>query len=81
MASPNEVFTKVAKVLVDAPGVEEDEIKPSATLQADLGRNPSTSSTSPSESIASSRSRFRAGERFSERVFELGTRRLCKTAG
>ena len=37
MASPNEVYTKVTKVLVDALGVEEDDIKPSATLQADLG--------------------------------------------
>ncbi len=37
MASSNEVHTKVTKVLVQALGVEEDDIEPAATLQADLG--------------------------------------------
>jgi acyl carrier protein len=37
MPSPNEVHTKITKLLVDALGVEEDAIKPAAALQADLG--------------------------------------------
>jgi acyl carrier protein len=37
MPTPNEIRARVAKVLVDALGVEEDEIKPSATLEGDLG--------------------------------------------
>jgi acyl carrier protein len=37
MTSSNEVHAKVTKVLVEALGVEEDDIKPFATLQADLG--------------------------------------------
>jgi acyl carrier protein len=37
MPTSNQIRAKVAKVLVDALGVEEDEIKPSATLQGDLG--------------------------------------------
>jgi acyl carrier protein len=37
MASSNEIHAKVTKVLVEALGVEEVDIKPSATLQADLG--------------------------------------------
>jgi acyl carrier protein len=71
MSSPNEVFTKVSKLLVDALGVEEDDIKPSATLQGDLG----------AESIDFLDIAFRLerefmikiarGELFSERVFEL----------
>ena len=71
MASSNEVSEKVNKVLVDALGVAEDEIKPSATLQSDLG----------AESIDFLDIAFRIerefgikiprGELFSERVFEL----------
>ena len=37
MPSSNEVYAKVTKVLVYALGVEEADIKPSATLQGDLG--------------------------------------------
>jgi acyl carrier protein len=37
MASSNDVHVKVTKVLVEALGVEEEDIKPSATLQTDLG--------------------------------------------
>jgi acyl carrier protein len=37
MASSNELHAKVTKVLAQALGVEEGDIKPSATLQADLG--------------------------------------------
>jgi acyl carrier protein len=71
MVSPNEVYTKVTKVLVEALGVEEDDIKPSAALQANLG----------AESIDFLDIAFRIerefgikiprGELFSERVFEL----------
>jgi len=37
MLASNEIHARVTKVLVRALGVEEDEIKPSATLQGDLG--------------------------------------------
>jgi acyl carrier protein len=37
MQDRNEVDTRIAKVLSQALGVERDEIKPSATLQGDLG--------------------------------------------
>jgi len=37
MPSSDEVYAKVTKVLVYALGVEEADIKPSATLQGDLG--------------------------------------------
>ena len=37
MSSQTEVYTKVTKLLVDALGVSEDDITPSANLQADLG--------------------------------------------
>jgi acyl carrier protein len=37
MPASNEINARVTKVLVDALGVEEREIKPSATLQGDLG--------------------------------------------
>ena len=37
MLAPNEIDARIAKVLVDALGVEEEEIKPFATLQRDLG--------------------------------------------
>ena len=71
MASSNEVHTQITKVLLQALGVEEDDIKPSAALQADLG----------AESIDFLDIAFRLerefgikiprGELFSERVFEL----------
>ena len=74
MAAPNEVYTKVTDLLVDALGVEEDAIKPDAALQADLG----------AESIDFLDIAFRLerafaikiprGELFSERVFELCTK-------
>jgi acyl carrier protein len=73
MASSSEIHTKVIKVLVQALGVEEDDIKPSASLQADLG----------AESIDFLDIVFRLerefglkiprGELFSERVYELST--------
>ena len=37
MLAQNQVYATVTKVLVEALGVEEDDIKPSATLQGDLG--------------------------------------------
>jgi acyl carrier protein len=37
MASADEVFSKVQKILVDALGVEEDEVTPTATIIGDLG--------------------------------------------
>ncbi len=37
MPASNEVPARVTKVLVHALGVEEDDVKPSATLQGDLG--------------------------------------------
>jgi acyl carrier protein len=37
MPASNEISARVAKVLVQALGVEEDAIKPTATLQGDLG--------------------------------------------
>jgi acyl carrier protein len=36
MASKNEIFSKVQEALVDALGVEEEEVTPQATLQGDL---------------------------------------------
>src|SRR5262245_32279567 len=33
----NEIYTKVSATLVEALNVEEDEVKPSSTLQGDLG--------------------------------------------
>ncbi len=35
-ATKEEIFSKVQEALVDALGVEEDEVKPEATLQGDL---------------------------------------------
>jgi acyl carrier protein len=71
MPSPNEVYTKITKLLVDALGVETDAITPEAALQADLG----------AESIDFLDIAFRLerefvikiprGELFSEHVFEL----------
>jgi acyl carrier protein len=37
MPATNEVDARVTKVLVQALGVEEDDIKPASTLQGDLG--------------------------------------------
>ena len=37
MPTASEIDSKITKVLVHALGVEEDDIKPSATLQGDLG--------------------------------------------
>jgi acyl carrier protein len=37
MPDSNEINARLAKLLVQALGVEGDEIKPSATLQGDLG--------------------------------------------
>jgi acyl carrier protein len=37
MPASNEIDARVTKVLVQALGVEEDDIKPSATLHGDLG--------------------------------------------
>ena len=37
MASKEEVFEKVQGALVDALGVDEDEVTPEATLVGDLG--------------------------------------------
>src|SRR2546423_7821582 len=37
MASRDEIYSKVSATLVEALNVDEDDIKPSATLQGDLG--------------------------------------------
>lgn len=37
MATKEEIFSKVQEALVDALGVEDDEVTPEATLQDDLG--------------------------------------------
>src|SRR6516164_4190402 len=37
MPSQDEVFTKVSATLVEALNVDEEEIKPTSTLQGDLG--------------------------------------------
>jgi acyl carrier protein len=37
MPPSNDIYARVTKVLVQALGVEEDDIKPSSILQADLG--------------------------------------------
>src|SRR5713101_7430947 len=37
MASQEEIYTKVSATLVEALNVDEDDIKPTATLQGDLG--------------------------------------------
>ena len=37
MSASNETHARVRKVLVQTLGVEEDDVKPSATLQGDLG--------------------------------------------
>lgn len=37
MASQEEIFSKVREALVDALGVEDEEVTPQATLQEDLG--------------------------------------------
>ena len=37
MLTATEIDAKVTKVLVQTLGVEEDDIKPTATLQGDLG--------------------------------------------
>src|SRR5258705_6746944 len=74
MPIQKEISAKGSETLVDALNVEEDDIKPSATLQADLG----------AESIDFLDIVFRLerecgikiprGELFSERVFELSTK-------
>lgn len=37
VSSKSEIFSKVQEALVDALGVDEDEVTPTATLQGDLG--------------------------------------------
>ena len=37
VTSKSEIFSKVQEALVDALGVDEDEVQPTATLQGDLG--------------------------------------------
>ena len=37
VTSKSEIFSKVQEALVDALGVDEDEVKPTATLKGDLG--------------------------------------------
>jgi acyl carrier protein len=37
VSSKSEIFTKVQEALVDALGVDEDEVTPQATLKGDLG--------------------------------------------
>jgi acyl carrier protein len=73
MPASNEVYASVTKVLVQALGVDEDDITPSATLQSDLG----------AESIDFLDIVFRLerefgikiprGELFHEQLFEDGT--------
>ena len=37
MTSQEEIYTRISATLVEALNVDEDEIKPTATLQGDLG--------------------------------------------
>ncbi|PWT92090.1 MAG: acyl carrier protein, partial [Proteobacteria bacterium] len=37
MPTQEEIFSRVSETLVEALNVDEDEIKPTATLQGDLG--------------------------------------------
>ena len=37
MPTQEEIYSKVSSTLVEALNVEEDDIKPTATLQGDLG--------------------------------------------
>ena len=37
VTSKSDIYSKVQEALVDALGVDEDEVKPDATLQGDLG--------------------------------------------
>src|SRR3954447_26444525 len=37
MMTQDEIYSKVSETLVEALNVDEDEVKPSATLQGDLG--------------------------------------------
>ena len=37
VSSKSEIFSKVQEALVDALGVDDDEVQPTATLQGDLG--------------------------------------------
>src|ERR671926_1647245 len=37
MSSQEEIYTKVSATLVEALNVDEDDVKPEATLQGDLG--------------------------------------------
>ncbi len=37
VSSKSDIYSKVQEALVDALGVDEDEVKPEATLQGDLG--------------------------------------------
>ena len=59
-ATKNPVFEKVALCLADALGVDEDDIKPDATLVGDLVPSRSISWTSCSGSRRPSTSRFPA---------------------
>ena len=54
MAAPDKILTRITIVLVQALGVDEDDVTPAATLFGDLGESPSTSSTSCSAWSASS---------------------------
>ena len=54
-----EIHTRVVRILVEALGVDEDDVTPSATLQGDLGASRSTFWTSSSAWSASSGSRSR----------------------
>ena len=80
MFASDEIYGKVARVLVEALGVDEDEITPAAALQGDLG----------AESIDMLDIVFRLerefgikiprGELFPESVFQ-GTPSSCGKAG
>ncbi len=71
MPSSNEVSKKVNKVLVDALGVEEDDVKPAAALQADLGAESIDFLDIVFRLEREFRIKIPPGELFSERVFEL----------
>ena len=59
MPTHDEIFQKVQATLVDALGVDEDDVTPDATLQGTWGPSRSTSSTSSSASSGTSGSRSR----------------------
>jgi acyl carrier protein len=67
----NDIHQRVTKVLVDALGVDEDAVKPSATLQGDLGAESIDFLDIVFRLEREFPVKIRQGELFPERVFQL----------